>query len=208
MSSKFFRVRIKAPTLMSAILIHNGNLADPLYKYSKLLKSVTSKRQKSDADHERVAELEFQGSLYFDETVGPFIPGDMLDATIQNGGKKKKLGKSIATSVRVLDDVNPLVYKGPRTREGLWKDPEFRDRRPVKVTTSKVIRTRPKFTGWSVEFCVELFSGGEVNPDDLKQAIIDAGTYAGLGDYRPRFGLFHLESFEEIGNPTLAAAAE
>ncbi len=191
----------------SAMLIHNGSLADPLYSYSKMLKAVTSKRQKSDADHEKMGELEFQGSLYYDDIQGPYIPGDMLDAAIQNGGKKKKLGKSIATSVRVLDDVNPLLYKGPRTRAELWADDFYRDRRPVKVTTNKVIRTRPKFTDWSLEFCVELFPC-ELNPDDVKQAIVDAGIYSGLGDYRPRFGLFHLISFDEVSSPAVAEAAE
>lgn len=206
--SRFFRVLIAAPVPTAAILIHNGALADPLYPYSKLIKSVSSKKQKSDADHERLGELEFQGSLYFDEHVGPYIPGDMLDATIKSGAKKKKLGKKIETSMRVVDQINPLIYKGPRTREELWKDLRFRDRRVVKVTTNKVVRTRPMFMDWSVDFVVELFPGGEVNPEDLKQALIDAGSYAGIGDYRPRYGLFKVVTFEEVGDPALQAAAE
>lgn len=188
-----FRIGIEG----AAMLMHNGALADPLSEWAKRLKEETSKRKKSDDDHERIAEIEFQGGLYFDEKLGPVIPGHMLDACIMSGAKKKRLGTIFESCVRTTQDVYRLDYKGPRTREGLWKDEAFRDRRGCGVQTSRVIRTRPKFTDWSVTFDLTLFPC-ELNPGNIKQAVIDAGIYYGIGDFRPRFGLFTVKTFDEV----------
>jgi hypothetical protein len=192
-NERHFQVKIAGKQL----LMHNGQLADPLNEHTKALREITGKRKKSDEDHIKLAELEFQGGLYFDDQLGPYIPGHVIDATIKNGAKKKKLGTIFESCVTTSDPVGyALQYKGPRTREALWKDPRFRDRRGCGVQTSRVIRTRPKFTDWSLEFDVQVFPC-ELNPSDIQQAIIDAGIYVGVGDFRPRFGLFTLVEFDE-----------
>jgi len=205
METRYFKVVISG----RSILMHNGQLADPLNPFTKALKEYTSKRKKSDDDHLKVAELEFQGSLYFDDAIGPYIPGHVIDATIKNGAKKKKLGTIFESCVSTVDGMYPLQYKGPRTREALWADPRFRDRRGCGVQQARVIRTRPKFTDWSLEFDLQLFPC-ELNPKDIEQAIIDAGIYVGLLDFRPRFGLFELKEFKQAKKPLgeTAAAAE
>ena len=176
-----FQVTIAGPSL----LMHNGAMADPLSEYAKLLKAETSKRKKSDDDHEKIAEIEFQGGMYFDEKLGP------------DGAKKKRLGTIFESCVRTASEVYKLEYKGPRTRDKIWADPKFRDRRGCGVQTSRVIRTRPKFTDWTLTFDVCLFPC-ELNPGNVEQAIVDAGTYYGIGDFRPRFGLFTVKRFEEV----------
>jgi hypothetical protein len=35
------------------LLMHNGQTADPLNKYAKMLKSVSGKRKKTEADHRK-----------------------------------------------------------------------------------------------------------------------------------------------------------
>ncbi len=181
----------------ASLLMHNGQLADPLNTWSKALKEHTSKRKKSDEDHEKIAEVEFQGGLYFDDKLGPYIPGHMLDAVIVGGAKKKRLGTIFESCVRTTQDIYKLDYKGPRTREKLWAEPKFRDRRACGVQAARVIRTRPKFTDWTVTFDLELFPS-ELNPGNVKQAIVDAGVYSGIGDFRPKFGLFTVKGFEEV----------
>ena len=181
----------------AAMLMHNGALADPLSEYTKLLKAETAKRKKSDDDHEEIARIEFQGGLYYDEVLGPVIPGHVIDSVIVSGAKKKRLGTIFESCVRTTEDVYRLDYKGPRDRDGLWADPRFRDRRGCGVQTARVIRTRPKFTDWSVTFDLMLIPC-EVNASNVEQAIVDAGIYSGIGDFRPRFGLFTLKSFKEV----------
>ena len=71
------------------------------------------------------------------------------------------------------------------------------DRRWERVQRARVLRTRPKFKkGWTAEF--ELISLDEtVLPIGiLKKILRYAGSYIGIGDRRPEFGLFEVE-FEE-----------
>lgn len=173
------------------LIVHNGQLADPLNKYSRLLKDVTSKRKKTDADHEEMARIEFEGGLYWDDKEGPVMPQDCIEATICAGAKKSRIGKDVQAAVFVKDDVVPIRYDGPRTVEGLWKDrARFVMRKAVKVTTSKVMRTRPMFpTGWKITFTVD-FDDSIINEAAIKKAMIDAGALVGLCDWRPRFGRF------------------
>ena len=52
---KFYEIEI---TGISDMIQHNGQLADPLNYFTKQLKAVTSKRPKTDADLEKMAEIE------------------------------------------------------------------------------------------------------------------------------------------------------
>jgi hypothetical protein len=186
------------------LLMHNGQLADPLNPHTKALKAITGKRKKSDEDHLEMARLEFQGGLYIDEKIGPFIPGHALDSMLKEGARKKKLGTVFESCVMTSGDMFPLEYKGPRTREALWADERFRDRRGAGVQTSRVMRTRPRFDKWEVTFLVELFPC-ELNPTDIQQAITDAGMYVGFLDFRPKFGKFSLVNFVEMTDEKKAA---
>lgn len=173
------------------LIMHNGQLADPLNSFSRQLKEVTSKRKKTDSDHEEMARIEFEGGLYWDDKEGPHMPSDCLEACIQAGAKKSRIGKDVAAAVFVQDDVVPLKYDGPRKIEALWKDRErFVMRKACKVSTSKVMRTRPMFpTGWSIAFTLE-FDESIINAAALQRAMVDAGALIGLCDWRPRFGRF------------------
>lgn len=180
------------------LLMHNGRLCDPLDEHTKGLKAAAKQRNKSDEDHIRVARLEFEGGLYHDEKLGPLIPSDNLQAMIERGSTRRKLGKVFKAhvSVDMPPDANgfPLKYKGPRDIEGLWGNRAFVFSKGAKVGQSRVMRTRARFpTGWSVTFGVEVLVDG-VSKSQLEQAITDAGLYEGLGDWRPRYGRFILKS--------------
>ena len=205
-SARFFQVAIEGT---AALLMHNGMLADPLSPYTKALKNLTSNRKKSDDDHIKIAEAEFRGGLYFSEKNGPYIPGDVIDATLREGAKKKKLGKVFFACVKTTKAEYPLVYKGQSPDHkgsngmtALWEaggpdNHAFVDRRGAGVQDSRIIRTRPKFEDWTLSFDFEL-APCELNPENVKEAITLAGLYVGLCDFRPKYGTFAVTSFEEI----------
>lgn len=176
------------------LILHNGRLADPLDPHSRALKEISGKRKKTDADHEQMARIEFEGGLYFDDEAGPFMPSDCLEACIQAGAKKSRIGKDVAAVVFVQDDVVKIDYEGPRTVEGMWKDRErFVMRKACKVAQAKIMRTRPMIpTGWQLTFTLE-FDESIVNEANLRRAMVDAGALCGLCDWRPRFGRFTVE---------------
>ncbi len=189
-----FKITLTGPSLM----MHNGQLVDPLNDYSKALKAATSKKKKTDEDHEKISRAEFQGGLYHDEEVGPFVPGEWLQSAMIQGARAVKLGKQFESSVIVVDDVIKLMYSGPRDREGLWANKKFVDRSPVKVQQARVMRTRPMFKNWTISFTVEVLDNA-VNREDVEAALVRAGNYIGIGDGRPRrAGKFVIQNFEEV----------
>lgn len=180
-------------TGIAPILMHSARLADPMDDATKALASVTGKRKKTDDDHVEVARLEHLGSLYISEEFGPFIPGQNIEAALFRGAARRKLGTALKSGLLVPQNVNPLIYKGPRDAEGLWEDKTFVHRSSVKVGTSRVIRTRPVFPQWSVAFEGELDTE-VVAKTDFEGIAADTGRLVGLGDWRPRFGRFVVDS--------------
>lgn len=72
-----FKVEGIAPLLM-----HNGQLADPLCRWTQEMKVITSKRKKTEDDFERLAQLEWMGGLYLDDKGAPAIPGELIEAML------------------------------------------------------------------------------------------------------------------------------
>lgn len=182
------------------LMVHNVRLASPMNPYARELKKLNSKRVKTDEDRLAMAKVEFEGGLYYDEEIGPYLPGANLLASLIEGGKVKRAGKKIERSVQVVEFELPLIYRGPRDIEGLWGngESEFVDIRPVTVTTSKVDRCRPIFRNWAIEATLLVDEGG-MNYDEFAEVAKLAGAMAGLGDYRRQFGRYDV-SLSEAGD--------
>jgi hypothetical protein len=79
----------------------------------------------------------------------------------------------------------PLISDG-------WKV----DVQSVVVQRNRIPRARPRFDNWELEFEIINKDPTIINKDVLKQILIDAGKYYGIGDYRPDYGLFEVIKFE------------
>lgn len=199
-----FKVTLRS---LGPMLLHNGRLADPLDHATRALADASKKRGKSAEDHEAVAAAEFAGSLYYSTKIGRVaIPAMMIEAAIRDGGKAHKLGKTMRYSVSVRSTIGsedapvfdiPLDYDGPTKPEDLYADQRFRDRRQVSVGQSKVMRTRPRFDEWSLTFIVDI-DAESVDPAVVHRALEMAGRRVGIGDFRPTFGRFIVDSFEQV----------
>ncbi len=187
------KVRLTA-TGTRPLLIHNVQLASPLNKYAKELKRLNSKRVKTDEDRLEIAHVEWEGSLYFDEEIGPYIPGPNVFRSLINGGRITKAGKKIERGVIVSDLVLPLIYKGPRDLNGLWGDgeSEFVDVRTVVVQRAKIDRCRPIFRKWAFEVdCI--VDPKLIDFDEFAEIARNAGEFEGIGDYRLMYGRYSAE---------------
>lgn len=178
-----------ALTGISPMLMHSARLSDPLDPATKALAKVTGKRKKTDEDHAEAARLEHAGSLYLDADLGPYIPGQNIEAALFRGATKHKLMSTLKPALLIPEEVNPLVYRGPRDSAGLWGDKSFVHRASVKVGQARVIRTRPVFPSWSVTAVGQLDTE-IVDPASFESIVETAGRLVGLGDWRPRFGRF------------------
>lgn len=176
-------------TATAPLLMHNSRLANPIDPATKALKAATSKRVKTDEDHEEIAHLEFLGSLYTDSEFGPYVPGQNIERCLVDGAKLSKNGVRVTRGVFIKTDVNPLAYNGPRNAEELWADENFRHLASVKVGTSRMMRCRPVFREWRTE-ADGVLDTAVLNVAELAAITDAAGAMIGLGDWRPRFGRF------------------
>lgn len=175
------------------IILHNGLLADPTNPIVLQQKAITAKKaKKTDADNLELARLEWFGGLYLSESGRICIPCDNIERCIQQGGQKQRIGKDVQAGVFVQEpeiEIDHPDISGKKI-EKLYGDPRFTIRKGVKIQTSRIIRIRPMIpTGWTLAFTLE-FDETLINSRNLEQAILDAGTYVGLGDWRPKFGRF------------------
>lgn len=172
-------------------MMQNVQSVDPTNKFAKESKKVSSKRKKTDADHERLKEIDFFGGLYMNEN-GPCIPSNWIEGTIIAGAKKEREGPR-AKSGFYCEGSFDLEYEGPRTAEELWEEKDkFVDVRPVNIQRNKVMKCRPIFKEWSAEIEVS-YDNSAVNPEELKRWLDVAGSQCGIGTYRPKHGRFHVE---------------
>jgi hypothetical protein len=177
----------KAPLLM-----HNGRLIDPLDTIVKQIHEVSSKTRKTDDDHWEMAKLEWLGGIYYEREVGPFIPAWNLQKSIVEGARLSRDGKKIERGVVFDSVVLPLEYDGPRDPIELFEDKQFVSRMPVRVSSARVMRTRPRFKKWRLKASGQ-YDGSVLDLADLRRAADMAGAMIGLGDSRPAFGRFTAE---------------
>jgi hypothetical protein len=172
---------------VAPLMMHNGQLADPLNLFSKAIKQITAKRKKTDADHEEVGRLEWHGSLYLKDGK-PCVPFNCIRATLHNAAKTLRLGTKVKAGLFVTDNA-VLVYDGPTDLDALWADERFRDRRNMCIGGSTVMRTRPKFDLWSLDITVA-FNDELLNASEVDQFVTLGGSVIGLLEDRPTHGRY------------------
>jgi hypothetical protein len=140
-------------------------------------------------------KVEAEASLYKDSEGKIVIPAINVKACIREAGRNYRISgrrTTFASMIRAGLDIRPSPYI-PLIHNG-W----VVDIRPVVVQRSRILRARPRFDEWSLEFQIINNDPTIIHKDTLKKIIEDAGKYCGLGDYRPEFGLFKLEKFEDV----------
>lgn len=174
------------------MLMHSARLADPLDTLTKALAAVTSKRVKTDADYDRIAELEWRGGLWLADG-RPCLPPHCLKAVVVEGARRRKKG-NIAKAAFLADGPALLEYDGPTTLAELWNDERFRHREMVRVRDALTARTRPCFPEWSARVDAT-YLPSMINRTELIEFFRLAGPH-GLGDRRPDYGRFRVEEIE------------
>jgi len=193
-------------TGVSPLLMHNGQLADPLNPIVKEMKRITAKgSKKTDEDHRILSDLEWAGSLYTSEPIEVSINGSVqiaggghlcippenIEAALILGGKKSRRGDAFKCG-QFVEVASKLIHGGPSIMEMLAK-PGYRDIRGVRVQRNRVMRTRPIFRQWGAEVEVQ-YLPSILNESHIIDAMTTVGTIIGIGDNRPKFGRFTVEA--------------
>ena len=185
------KIRLNGTT---PLLQHNGRLADPINEHARALAEVTAKRKKTLDDHREIARREFIGGLVQSEDGSPCITAEQLLACLRAGAKKRRLGTAVQAGVIVEDDAK-LSFSGPKDMAKRFSDGHF-DRRPMRTSSGKTARTRPRFDDWSC-VCDLTVMEDIIDVPSVIESFQVAGEQVGIGDSRPQFGRFTIEVIEQ-----------
>lgn len=175
------------------LIMHNGQTADPTNHFAKEIKQISGKRNKTDADYEEMARIEFLAGLYVTKD-GPVIPSKVIDGVLIAAAKKSREG-TIAKSGAFCPEHAALEYDGPRTPEALWDDERFRFSAIVRIRSARINRMRPIFASWSCTVPVS-YEDTLINLRQVDDWMAIAGTQIGIGDWRPKYGRFTAERLD------------
>jgi len=179
-------------TGIAPMLMHSDKLSNPLDPATKAHKEMTSKRKKTDEDLMDIAKSEWMSSLYWDDSMGVYMPVQNVRKSLIEGARQNKLGKHIERGVVFMDSKLPLEYPGLRDREKMFDDGNFVDARTVVVSRSRLVRYRPIFHEWSFEAEV-IFDESVIDKRDILMCWANGGRLIGLGDFRPMYGRYEVE---------------
>lgn len=186
-------------------IIHHDNLS-----WAETMKQWSldpANKKKSVAGDDRSPAWRWIGCLY-SEGGKLVIPSDNLMTVLREGGKRCPTGKGQATfkaqsqSGIVVDQSSwPLCVNGREISfapfKALIENDDFAEHeataqkhgfmlfvKRAKIGQAKHVRVRPRFDNWSCGGTVTVFDD-MITTDVLKNILTFAGTYAGLGDWRP-----------------------
>jgi hypothetical protein len=187
------------------LLLHHDNLswAEVMQRWSK----DPANSKASTAGDDRSPAWRWIGNLYIDGGK-VVVPADNLMTVLREGGAKCPTGKKGATFKRQTQSglvVNEAAW--PITVDGacvnysdikpLIENADFAEHeatasslgfalftKRARIGQAKHIRVRPRFDRWQISGTITVFDE-MITRDVLQNILTFAGTYAGLGDWRP-----------------------
>ena len=180
-------------TGIAPLLMNNPQTVDPFNRFTKAKKVITNKRTaKTDDDLLELGDIETESKLYFDETVGVYVPATWLtEAIICTGFQVAKIGRAkMRGGLFATENKIPLRYRDQNKVKGvadIVKNPAFRHRMLLKQGQVRVPKDAPIFHEWSFSTAVE-FDDTVIDFATLQRIAERASMYGGFGDFRPTFG--------------------
>ena len=188
-------------TGISPLLQNNPQTVDPFNYYSKLKKPLTSKRTKTDEDIQALRDIEIESKIYFDNTLGIYIPTRWIMAAIaQNGYALTKISKAkLRGAVFTTHEKAKLIYDGMdvvKTKTDIVKNERFRTLLILPQKGIRLPKATPIFHQWSFEIELE-YDDLILDHRDIKTILEYSAKYGGFGDFRPSYGRATVEVSDE-----------
>jgi len=144
-------------------------------------------------------EKEALKKLYVDSTGKIYQPATHVERALIEAGKKIRVkGSGKATYSKLFGSMISieefeLVHKNQKYEI-------FKTLVVIPSTKGRVMRYRPMFKDWSLEFHITFED--EIPQEVIKESLEICGKYVGIGDWRPekkgKYGKFQVVKFEEI----------
>ena len=117
----------------------------------------------------------------------------VVGEAVAEAGAATRNGKDVTRGIALGTDRVPLEHDGPQELGELYARPEFRSRLPVVVNRQRIMRMRPIFRRWRLEFELEMDEAIWKSVGTFVTVVERAGRI-GLGDARKiGYGRFSAE---------------
>jgi hypothetical protein len=144
-------------------------------------------------------EEECINALYSDGKGNPVVPSRCVEGALVKAGAgktaaghgKKSYKGFLLAGAEVTPEEIPLI-----------SEPYIIDKRRAVIGRQGIIRCRPRFDKWALEFNLvikDAYLLGHGQDAMLKSVMEDAGLLVGILDFRPKFGRFKVTEFKMIG---------
>ena len=177
----------------TALLQNNPQTVDRFNKYAKRMKEINAKgTRRTDDDYLELRDIEVESKLYFDPTIGVYVPaGWLAEAVATAAFRVAKISKAnIRGAMFVADDKIKLAYRDSakvKKPADIVGNDAFRQMLTLPQGQVRVVKAFPIFHGWSFSTGVE-FDDKIIDLDSLTRIVEHTARYVGFGDFRPKFG--------------------
>ena len=135
--------------------------------------------------------------VYRDDAGRLAVPGEYLRQAVIAAAKFRQDPRSPRKSAMDLYKAGVLSLTDLASLGA--KNWDYLDKRRVVVQRAGVTRVRPAMKqGWKASFVLMVQTPQYIAPDDLQAVIAQAGLLVGIGDFRPTFGRFAIQSFKVL----------
>ena len=187
------------------IIMHNGDGLNPRSLANSEKQAINSKpkRNITDADKARLAELECLTSLWLDGEDKPTIPPSAFRRCLETAATKLRQSQQVKEGLQVMQ----TLFQYDRARYGksldeLVKSTQFTTGVVLPGRRSRIERTRAKFDlPWECAFILQA-DEELVDQEQLDRWLDIAGRRIGLGNWRPEksgdYGRFETVSLKVL----------
>lgn len=155
------------------------------------LTKVVQKNPNDEKANTRLTEI----AAYRTDDGKLYLPVEYLEMALVKAGTSERVQGQGKKSYK--DIMNGQIFLEPN--EIIITPQEYKMFiKTVRVMRSRIQRARPEFPkGWKATFKMNILDDS-VPLDVIEKIIGYAGSYVGIGDWRPKYGLFKVNSFKEI----------
>ena len=127
---------------------------------------------------------------------GVYVPSEWIEGTLKNASKgfKMKGNRTYMKAMAGMVEVTPeeIIIKPQE-----WVT-DVRSAVNHNMRQARIIVQRPRFNKWALAFTLNI--DDDLEPDKVKEILIEAGKTEGIGSYRPncggKFGKFEVVKYD------------
>lgn len=165
---------------ITPMIIHNGRTASPLDEYAKKMKTITSKRKKTEEDIGKLLDIQWESCLYWHKERGLHMPVENLLAALLKAARKHKIGPLISGFFFEEFVGFPILTEYHKDLKKLTESEANKFVKIVAIQRSKTLSCRPIFRDWELKF--EFYIDEEtINLDEVQTILFTMSKRIGLG---------------------------